>query len=66
VDSVLFITLAFYGILPVWVLIKGQYLVKMAITLLSLPLIYLIRSEKTGREPVPVSGPDLSTSTADR
>jgi queuosine precursor transporter len=66
VDSVLFITLAFYGILPVWVLIKGQYLVKMAITLVSLPLIYLIRSEKAGREPVPVSGRDLSTSTADR
>jgi uncharacterized integral membrane protein (TIGR00697 family) len=48
VDSVIFITLAFYGIMPVWVLIKGQYLVKMAITIVSLPLIYFIRSEALG------------------
>jgi uncharacterized integral membrane protein (TIGR00697 family) len=46
VDSVLFITLAFYGIMPIWVLIKGQYVVKMAITFVSLPLIYLVRSRK--------------------
>jgi uncharacterized PurR-regulated membrane protein YhhQ (DUF165 family) len=47
VDSVIFITLAFYGTLPVWMLIKGQYIVKMAITLGSLPLIYLVKgSEK--------------------
>src|SRR4030043_1470873 len=44
VDSVIFITLAFYGTMPVWILIKGQYIVKMAITLLSLPLIYLVKS----------------------
>jgi hypothetical protein len=44
VDSVIFITLAFYGTMPVWVLIKGQYAIKMAITLLSLPLIYLVKS----------------------
>jgi uncharacterized PurR-regulated membrane protein YhhQ (DUF165 family) len=29
--------------MPVWILIKGQYLVKMAITIGSLPLIYLVR-----------------------
>jgi uncharacterized integral membrane protein (TIGR00697 family) len=45
VDSVVFITLAFYGIMPVWILIKGQYLVKMAITIASLPLIYLVKSQ---------------------
>jgi uncharacterized integral membrane protein (TIGR00697 family) len=44
VDSVVFITLAFYGVMPVWALIKGQYVVKMAITFVSLPLIYLVRS----------------------
>jgi hypothetical protein len=44
VDSVLFITLAFCGVMPVWALIKGQYVVKMAITFVSLPLIYLVRS----------------------
>jgi uncharacterized integral membrane protein (TIGR00697 family) len=46
VDSVVFIALAFYGLMPIWVLIKGQYVVKMAITLISLPLIYLVRSRK--------------------
>ncbi len=46
VDSGIFITLAFYGVMPIWPLIQGQYIVKMAITLLSLPLIYLVRSRK--------------------
>ncbi len=45
IDSVLFITLAFYGVMPIWPLIQGQYLVKMAITLVSLPLIYLVRGQ---------------------
>jgi uncharacterized integral membrane protein (TIGR00697 family) len=45
VDSVIFITLAFYGHMPVWILIKGQYIVKMAITVGSIPLIYLVRSQ---------------------
>jgi hypothetical protein len=48
VDSVVFITLAFYGVMPVWPLIKGQYVVKMAITAVSLPLIYLVKGQ-TGR-----------------
>jgi uncharacterized integral membrane protein (TIGR00697 family) len=42
-DSALFVTLAFAGVLPLLPLIAGQYVVKLAITLLSLPLIYLIR-----------------------
>ena len=46
VDSVVFITLAFYGIMPIWILIKGQYIVKMAITIGSLPLIYLVKGKK--------------------
>ena len=41
VDSVVFIFLAFYGVLPVIPLVKGQYLIKMAITIISLPLIYI-------------------------
>lgn len=45
VDSVIFITLAFYGIMPIWMLIKGQYIVKMAITLISLPLIYMVKGQ---------------------
>ena len=43
VDSVLFISIAFAGILPIVPLIKGQYLVKMGVTLVSLPLIYAAR-----------------------
>lgn len=51
IDSMVFITLAFYGVMPVWSLIKGQYIIKMAITLVSLPLIYLVRSHPQLREP---------------
>jgi uncharacterized integral membrane protein (TIGR00697 family) len=43
VDSVLFIGLAFAGVLPVGPLIRGQYLVKMGVTVVSLPLIYATR-----------------------
>lgn len=43
VDSVVFITLAFSGVLPVLPLIWGQYIVKMAVTAVSVPLIYLVR-----------------------
>ncbi len=43
VDSVLFIGIAFAGVLPVLPLVQGQYLVKMGITLVSLPLIYAMR-----------------------
>lgn len=49
IDSVVFITLAFYGAMPIWILIKGQYVIKMAITLGSLPLIYLVRSHIESR-----------------
>lgn len=43
VDSTVFITLAFWGTLPVLPLIQGQYAVKMAVTIVSVPLIYLAR-----------------------
>lgn len=46
-DSVVFITLAFAGTgLPLLSLIQGQYLVKMIVAVVSIPLIYLIRSQK--------------------
>jgi queuosine precursor transporter len=53
VDSILFVTLAFAGVLPILPLAAGQYVVKMAVTVLSLPLIYAIR----GRTPVPIGTP---------
>ena len=47
-DSAVFVAIAFYGSLPVIPLIAGQYAVKMAVTVVSLPLIYA-----TGRAPSP-------------
>jgi hypothetical protein len=43
VDSFLFVAVAFAGTLPLLPLITGQYVIKMAVTLLSLPLIYAAR-----------------------
>ncbi len=40
VDSALFVSLAFAGSFPLLPLIGGQYLIKMGVTFLSLPLIY--------------------------
>jgi uncharacterized PurR-regulated membrane protein YhhQ (DUF165 family) len=39
-----FVTLAFAGVLPVLPLVVGQYAVKMAVTVVSLPMIYAIRA----------------------
>ena len=45
VDSVVFITMAFAGVMPILPLIKGQYIVKMIVTVVSIPLIYTVRSQ---------------------
>jgi uncharacterized integral membrane protein (TIGR00697 family) len=42
IDSTIFITLAFYGILPIWPLIVGQWVIKLLIALLDTPLTYLL------------------------
>jgi len=39
-DSFIFVMIAFYGVLPVWPLIYGQWLVKFMIAVLDTPLIY--------------------------
>ena len=41
IDSVLFITIAFYGTMPVAPLIIGQWIIKFAIAVLDTPIIYL-------------------------
>lgn len=41
VDSVLFITIAFAGVFPILGLMVGQYVIKMAVAVVSLPLVYL-------------------------
>jgi uncharacterized integral membrane protein (TIGR00697 family) len=47
VDSIVFVSLAFAGVLPIAPLVVGQYAVKMMVTVLSLPLIYAIRGGVT-------------------
>lgn len=51
VDSIVFILIAFWGVLPVLPLIQGQYIVKMAVTLISIPLIYTIRAQRAAVAP---------------
>ncbi len=46
VDSVVFITVAFLGVMPVLPLIVGQYVVKMIVTVISIPLIYTVRAHR--------------------
>jgi hypothetical protein len=49
VDSFIFATLAFAGTMPVsglWSLVQGQIVFKAAVTLLSLPLIYLVSNRQ--------------------
>ncbi len=65
VDSIVFITIAFAGVFPVLPLIRGQYIIKMLVTLLSIPLIYLVRVEAgqpgpwgLGGELAPGRGPE--------
>jgi len=43
IDSTVFVTVAFLGVMPVLPLIAGQYVVKMVMTLVSIPLIYTVR-----------------------
>ena len=44
IDSTLFITIAFYGILPIWPLILGTWISKTVIALMDTPFMYLIIS----------------------
>ena len=41
IDTVVFITIAFYGVMPVWPLIIGQWSVKVALALCGTPLVYM-------------------------
>lgn len=40
-DSAVFIVIAFWGVLPVWEMIVGQWALKLLIALLDTPLVYL-------------------------
>ena len=41
-DSFIFITIAFYGVTPIWPLILGQWIIKIVIALLDTPVVYLV------------------------
>lgn len=43
IDSAVFITIAFYGILPIFSMIVSMWIVKAAIALIDTPFIYLVR-----------------------
>jgi uncharacterized integral membrane protein (TIGR00697 family) len=42
IDTLIFITIAFYGTMPVLPLIKGQYFIKVLIAVLDTPFVYLV------------------------
>ncbi|MCP5107732.1 MAG: queuosine precursor transporter [bacterium] len=42
IDSFLFIAIAFYGVMPIWPLILGQWVIKLAIAVLDTPVVYLL------------------------
>ncbi|MFB6200141.1 MAG: queuosine precursor transporter [Candidatus Nanohaloarchaea archaeon] len=46
IDTVIFIMIAFYGVMPVIPLIIGQYIIKLAIAALDTPYIYLVKWAK--------------------
>jgi uncharacterized integral membrane protein (TIGR00697 family) len=59
IDTVVFITLAFAGVLPILPLILGQWVVKIAVALLDTPFVYIAvgalrRRSAKGEEPGPL------------
>ncbi len=42
IDTCLFITLAFYGVIPILPLILGQYFIKICVALLDTPIVYFL------------------------
>jgi len=60
-DSVIFITIAFYGSLPLMPLILGQWVVKVGIALLDTPFVYLLVYVVRRRLPSAGLGPTFET-----
>jgi len=60
-DSVVFITIAFYGSLPVVPLILGQWVVKVGIALLDTPFVYLLVYVVRRRLPSRKMGPTFES-----
>ena len=60
-DSVVFITIAFYGSMPVMPLIVGQWVFKVGIALLDTPLVYFLVYAVRRRLPSTILGPTSKT-----
>ena len=60
-DSVVFITIAFYGSMPLMELILGQWVVKVGIAVLDTPFVYLLVSVVRRRLPSTKLGPSFET-----
>ncbi len=60
-DSVVFITIAFYGTMPLAPLIVGQWVVKVGIALLDTPFVYLLVYLLRRRLPSTKLGPSFET-----
>ena len=60
-DSVVFITIAFYGTMPLAPLILGQWVVKVGIALLDTPFVYLLVYLLRRRLPSAKLGPSFET-----
>lgn len=47
IDTVIFITIAFYGVVPnLWLMVVSQYIVKFILALLDTPFFYLLTKDK--------------------
>jgi uncharacterized integral membrane protein (TIGR00697 family) len=48
-DTMIFITIGFYGVVPnIWVMVLSQYVVKLVLALLDTPFFYLLTRQKKG------------------
>lgn len=63
IDTVVFITIAFYGVMPITPLIVGQWLIKLTIALLDTPVVYAAVWLLRSRRWAPVE-PTLQASTS--
>ena len=48
VDTLLFITIAFYGVFPIWELLLGQMLAKVTLSIVVVPFL-IVGAVKLGR-----------------
>jgi len=57
IDTVIFITVAYFGVMPIIPLIIGQYIVKLIIAALDTPFIYSVKYAKSYSERIELKIP---------